>query len=246
MFPDFTNSELLATGVVFIWTGFVRTGLGFGGAALGLPLLLFIRDDPIFWLPMIGAHLLFFSGLTLLTRLGNVHWRYLGRSSWIIVPTAIAGVFGLLNLPTQWLLIFIYTVTLGYALIWLFNLNIQSHSPWLDRFLLAVGGYIAGTTLSGAPLIVAVYLRHVPFAQLRNTLFVLWFALVSIKLSTFAVLGVNLQLMPALVLLPVAAIGHYFGLKAHDKISKQDQSFKKYMGAGLLLVSVLGLVYQAQ
>lgn len=244
MFPDFTTAQLVATGLIFVWTGFVRAGLGFGGAALGLPLLLFVHNDPVFWLPMIGAHLLFFSALTLFNRLKNVSWDYLGRSSLMIVPAAIAGVFGLLNLPTQWLLVFIYSVTLAYGFMWLFSLEIRSQTPWVDRFLLLVGGYIAGTTLSGAPLIVAVYMHNVPRERLRNTLFVLWFTLVSIKMSTFALLGVDLRLLSALALLPIAAIGHVLGLKAHDAMLRQDRLFKRVLGAGLLAVSVLGIIKQ--
>ena len=45
------------------------------------------------------------SGLTLRTRLNNVDWAYLLRSSLYIIPAALAGVFGLLNLPNRWLLI---------------------------------------------------------------------------------------------------------------------------------------------
>lgn len=66
---SFSAMQLLATALVFIWTGFVRSGLGFGGAALGLPLMLFVYDQPLYWLPMIGIHLLFFSALTLRTRI---------------------------------------------------------------------------------------------------------------------------------------------------------------------------------
>ena len=66
--------QWFATAFVFIWAGFVRTGLGFGGAALGLPFMLFISDQPLLWLPVIGTHLLFFSGLTLSKRLHNVDW----------------------------------------------------------------------------------------------------------------------------------------------------------------------------
>ena len=44
MTPDFSLLQLLLIGLLFVWTGFVRTGLGFGGAALGLPPLLFIHN----------------------------------------------------------------------------------------------------------------------------------------------------------------------------------------------------------
>ncbi len=242
MLFSFTPLELFLTLLIFIWTGFVRSGLGFGGAALGLPLMLFIYDQPLFWLPVIGAHLLFFSALTLRNRLQNVDWNYLRSSALYIIPTALVGVFGLLNLPTQWLVIFIYSVTLFYAVTWALNIDIRSTSGWVDRLLLMLGGYVAGTSLTGAPLMVAVYMRHVPIHQLRNTLFVLWFILVSIKMSTFALLNVDLQLMTALLLLPVAAIGHVIGLKAHDYILHNDKLFRRITGLVLMLISISGLL----
>jgi len=238
---DLSNGQLLLTALLFVWTGFVRSGLGFGGAALGLPLMLFIYDQPIFWLPVIGAHLLFFSALTLRTRLNDVDWGYLKQTSIFIIPPALVGVFGLITLPNQWLLIFIYSVSLFYALIWLLNLAIHSQQKWTDKLLLIFGGYVAGTSLTGAPLMVAVFMRNVSFAQLRNTLFVLWFSLVTIKLSTFALLGVSLQLESALILLPAAAIGHFIGLKAHAAILKNDQRFKQVVGGMLIIISTLGL-----
>ena len=192
-------------------------------------------------LPIIGSHLLLFSGLTLGTRLNNVDWTYLRRSSLYILPAALVGVFGLLNLPTRWLLVFIYSVTLFYAFIWVMNWSVHSHGPWVDKLLLVLGGYIAGTSLTGAPLMVAVYMRHVAKEQLRNTLFVLWFILVAIKMTTFAALGVDLHLMSALVLLPIAAVGHVIGLKTHDVILRNDQHFKRVIGVGLMVVSILGL-----
>lgn len=242
MLNQFSHTEIFLVGLLFVWSGFVRSGLGFGGAALGLPLMLFLDNRPIYWLPIIGTHLLFFSGLTLRTRLHDVDWAYLRKSTVLIIPAAIIGVFGLVNLPNQWLLIFIYSIALFYAFIWLMNRTIHSHHNWVDKLLLIFGGYVAGTSLTGAPLMVAVFMRNVSRQQLRNTLFVLWFILVTIKLSTFALLGVNLQFPTALLLLPVAAIGHFLGLKAHDKILQNDQQFKRIVGALLMLVSLLGLV----
>mgnify|MGYP001068327476 CR=1 FL=1 len=242
MLLHFDLTQTLLIGLIFVWTGFVRTGLGFGGAALGLPLMLFIDDRPLLWLPIIGAHLLFFSGLTLRTRLDNVDWAYLRRSSTFIIPAALVGVFGLLNLPNDWLLVFIYSVTLFYAFIWVMNWSIHSRHDWVDKLLLILGGYVAGTSLTGAPLMVAVYMRNVAKEQLRNTLFVLWFILVAIKMSTFAALGVEMNLLTALMLLPVAAIGHVLGLKAHDAIIRNDAHFKRWTGVGLMIVSGLGLL----
>jgi uncharacterized protein len=241
MLLDFSLYQSIAVALLFVWAGFVRTGLGFGGAALGLPLLLFVSDQPLLWLPIISVHLLFFSSLTVFTRLGNVDWAYLRQSSVYIVPPAIVGVLGLVNLPTLWLNIFIYVITLLYGVMWLMNYVIESHHSWVDKLLLMLGGYVAGTSLTGAPLIVAVFMRKVRKEQLRDTLFVLWFVLVGIKMSTFMLLQVDLHFMTALMLLPIAAIGHYLGLKAHDSIVKNDQTFKRWMGGGVVIISALGL-----
>ncbi|MEF3076336.1 TSUP family transporter [Methylobacter sp. Wu1] len=241
MLLDFSLDQTLVIAVLFVWAGFVRTGLGFGGAALGLPLMLFVHNDPLLWLPIISTHLLFFSGLTLRTRLHNVDWRYLRQSSIYIIPPAIIGVFGLVNLPTLWLNVFIYSITLFYGLTWLFNRAIESRRNWVDKLLLVLGGYIAGTSLTGAPLMVAVYMCNVSREQLRDTLFVLWFILVSIKMTTFVALSVDLHFLAALTLIPIAAVGHMLGLKAHDAIMRNDLLFKRWIGGGLVIVSALGL-----
>lgn len=238
---DFTPTQLALTALLFVWTGFVRSGLGFGGAALGLPLMLFIYNQPLFWLPVVGLHLLFFSALTLRTRIGNVDWSYLKATSIYIVPAAIVGVPGLINLPNDILIVFIYSVTLFYAIMWLLDLAISSKGGWSDRLLLVLGGYVAGTSLTGAPLMIAVFMRNVAMAQLRNTLFVLWFVLVAIKMSTFVTLGMSLHWTSSLMLLPAAAIGHVIGLKAHDAILKNDRLFKRIIGGVLAVISGLGL-----
>ena len=241
MILDFSVGEIFLIGLIFIWTGFVRSGLGFGGAALGLPLMLFIHEQAIYWLPIIGLHLLFFTSLTLRTRIKNVDWAYLKSSALFIIPPTLIGVFGLITLPNDWLIIFIYSVTLFYAALWSLNLNIQSNNKWLDRFLLSLGGYVAGTSLTGAPLMVAVYIRHVASHQLRDTLFVLWFVLVSIKMTTFVALGVEIPFLAALYLLPLGAAGHIIGLKAHALILQNDLLFKRIIGLVLILISCLGL-----
>ena len=241
MLLDFTFYQIVSIALIFMWTGFVRTGLGFGGAALGLPLMLFVHNNPLLWLPMISVHLLFFSGLTLLNRLHNVDWTYLRQSLFYIIPPAIIGVFGLINLPVLLLDSFIYSITLFYGFNWLFNRGIESHHAWVDKGLLILGGYIAGISLTGAPLMVAVYMRNVNKQQLRDTLFVLWFILVSIKMTTFIALSVDLHFLTALKLLPIAAIGHFLGLKAHNVIMCNDLLFKRWIGGGLVAVSTLGL-----
>jgi len=238
----FSNVELLLVGLIFMWAGFVRTGLGFGGAALGLPLMLLIGASPVYWLPVVGIHLLFFSSLTLLKSIKKVDWVYLRQSLiWIIPPTLI-GVFGLIALPDKVMIIFVYSITIFYAVIWVSNQKITSHQPWVDKLLLVLGGYVAGTSLTGAPLIVAVYMRYVAKEYLRNTLFVLWFILVGIKMSTFVAFGVVIDWQLSLLLIPTATIGHLIGLKLHDKIIQNDRLFKRWVGAVLLLISSFGLL----
>jgi hypothetical protein len=179
------------------------------------------------------------------TRLHNIVWGYLQRSSIYIIPPAIIGVFGLVSLPILWLKVFIYSITLFYGLIygltWLFNRTIESRRNWLDKVLLVLGGYVAGTSLTGAPLMIAVYMRNVSKDQLRDTLFVLWFILVSIKMTTFIALLVDLHFLTALALLPIAAIGHMLGLKEHNAIMRNDLLFKRWVGGGLVIISAWGL-----
>ena len=124
---------------------------------------------------------------------------------------------------------------------WLLNKSIHSENVLFDKLLLIFGGYVAGTSLTGAPLMVAVYVRNVVQSQLRNTLFVLWFILVTIKMTTFAALGVDLNFLTAIVLLPVAAVGHFLGLKTHDLILRNDIVFKRVIGGMLIVVSSMAL-----
>ncbi len=238
---DLDRNQMMLTILIFIWSGFVRSGLGFGGAALSLPLLLLISDRPLFWLPIIGLHLLFFSALTLRNRFCHVDWTVLRSTAWFIFPAKLAGVFGLLSLPNLWLVIIIYSITLFYAVLWMIDLRIQSDNGWTDKLLLVMGGYFSGTSLTGAPLMAAVYANKTRPEQLRDTLFVLWFILVSIKIATLAAFNINLQVLSALCLIPVAAIGHFIGLKAHQRILKNGLLFKRVIGAVLIIICAIGL-----
>ena len=62
---DFQWYQYALIVVVFIWSGFVRAGFGFGGALFTIPFLLLIHNDPLFFLPIISIHLLIFCWLTL-------------------------------------------------------------------------------------------------------------------------------------------------------------------------------------
>jgi len=238
----FTAPQFIAIGLIFIWTGFVRTGIGFGGAALGLPLLLLVDDKPLVYLPIIGTHLLFFTFLTLSSRSHNINWPIVAKVMAIIIVPKIAGLVGLFNFPTHWLVIAVFCITLLYGFTWLTNYQIKSQSKAVDFFLLVLGGYVSGTSLIGAPLIVAVVSKYVSRIQLRETLFVLWIILVSFKMSAFVIYDVELQWQFSLALLPLVALGHFVGLKAHDYLVKTDSTtFHRFLGAALIVVSIGGL-----
>ena len=239
---DLTQGQFIAIALIFIWSGFVRSGLGFGGAALALPLLLHVHDQPLVFLPIVGTHLLIFTTITLLTRSNNVNWSALWKVLAVIIIPKIAGLIGLLSLPNNWLVILVFCITLFYGATWLFNYTIRSQSKTVDAILLTIGGYVSGTSLIGAPLIVAVIARYVSKTQLRDTLFVLWIVLVILKMGAFVVYDVDLQWHFSLVLLPFVGIGHVVGLRTHEYLVSSDSGlFHRVLGGALITVSLIGL-----
>ena len=238
----FSPLELLMIAIIFTWIGFVRTGLGFGGAVLGLPILMLIGGSPIDWLPIIGIHLLFFSSITLSNSLRQVDWQYLKKSLPWILPAKIIGVIGLLSLPPNVMTVIVYLITILYSLTWINNSQIISKKTWVNNLLLFFGGYLSGTSLMGGVLLVAVYMNHIDLKKLRNTLFVLWFFLVSIKMVAFMAVGVYIDWRFSLMLIPVAALGHFIGLRMHERMIKSDAKFKRWMGGVLILVCIVGLL----
>lgn len=256
---ELTGYQLFLIALVFVWSGFVRSGLGFGGAVLSLPFLLLIDNHPLLFLPIISVHLLVFSSAIWIqnffknrktvsvspsdsTQQDSVNWAYLKKALSIMIIPKLIGVFGLLTLPSELMSKIIFTIVGGYAISYIINRPFQSSNKLLDIGLLVLGGYISGTSLIGAPLIMIVFAKNVSRHQLRDTLFVLWFILVCIKLTAFIYAGVNLQLIHHLWLLPCAAIGHFLGLRFHNYIVNADQKiFFRVLGAVLLLVSVMGL-----
>jgi len=238
----FSPLELLMIAIIFTWIGFVRTGLGFGGAVLGLPILMLIGGSPIDWLPIIGIHLLFFSSITLSNSLRQVDWQYLKKSLPWILPAKIIGVIGLLSLPPNVMTVIVYLITILYSLTWINNSQIISKKTWINNLLLFFGGYLSGTSLMGGVLLVAVYMNHIDLKKLRNTLFVLWFFLVSIKMVAFMAVGVYIDWRFSLMLIPVAALGHFIGLRMHERMIKSDAKFKRWMGGVLIIVCMVGLL----
>ena len=238
----FTSLELVLIAFIFTWIGFVRTGLGFGGAILGLPILMLIGGSPIDWLPIIGIHLLFFSGITLSNSLKEVDWVYLKKSLPWILPAKIIGVIGLISLSPNIMTVIVYLITSLYALTWINNSQFISKKNWVNNILLFFGGYLSGTSLMGGVLLVAVYMSYVDIKRLRNTLFVLWFFLVSIKMVAFLAVGVFIDWQFSVMLIPVAALGHFIGIRFHNRMIQNDTKFKRWMGGVLILVCIVGLL----
>lgn len=246
--------QYLLVGLVFVWSGFVRSGLGFGGAVLSLPFLLLIHNAPLVYLPLIAVHLLFFSGLMGAQRLARhfqrrgeaqpatVDWLYLRKALGIILIPKLIGVFGLLTLPAVLMGSIIFGIVAVYALSYVLNRPFRSSDRRLDILFLMLGGYISGTSLIGAPLIIAVFATHVAAHQLRDTLFALWFVLVLIKMAAFIYAGVDLQLIHHLWLLPCAGLGHIVGLRFHNYLLQAEpRLFYRILGSVLLIISGIGL-----
>ena len=248
--------QYVLIGLIFAWSGFVRTSLGFGGAVLALPFLLLVVNEPLVFLPIIAIHLLIFSswiawnGHRQLQQAGssaavqsNIDWGYLGKALKIMIVPKLVGVVGLLTLPANVMTSIIFGIVIIYAIGYVLNKPFISNNKYVDYVLLGLGGYVSGTSLIGAPLIVSVFATHVAKEQLRDTMFVLWFILVVIKMVSFVIAGVDLQLIHQLWLLPCAFVGHLLGEKAHRYLLNADTGlFFRVLGAVLILVSVVGLL----
>lgn len=245
--------EYAAIALIFVWSGFVRSGLGFGGAVLALPFLLLVVNDPVVFLPIIAVQLVLFSSLIMWQSTQgqasdqppSINWPYLKRILSIMIVPKIAGVIGLLTLPAVIMSSLIFIIVLAYAIGYIINRPIAINSRWQEYGFLGLGAYISGTSLTGAPLIVPVVASKVAKHELRNTLFVLWWILTVIKLISFVIAGIDLQLIHHLWLLPCAYIGHILGQRTHDYLVRQETpTFFRVLGVALVVVSLTGLARQ--
>jgi uncharacterized membrane protein YfcA len=256
---DLDGYQYIIVGLLFVWSGVVRSGFGFGGAVFALPFLLLISNQPLVFLPIIAVHLLFFSALTVYQNQrknkrqalaaqssvieSTVDWHFLKKAMLIMIVPKMIGVFGLLTLPPKVMSVIIFSIIFVYACSYIANKPFNSGNKILDFLFLMIGGYISGTSLIGAPLIVAVFIKYVSKEQLRDSLFVLWFILVTIKMTSFIYYGVDMQLMHHLWLLPCAGIGHVIGLRLHSYLLAADTvRFYRIFGVVLLLTSAGGII----
>lgn len=242
--------------IIFIWSGFVRSGLGFGGSVLSLPFMLLVDNRPLVYLPLISVHLLFFASITILQNQrklkkqagpasspqSSIDWSFLKYAMTIMIIPKIVGVLGLITLPAKVMSAIIFSIVSFYSLTYIFNRPFHSKSRALDFIFLILGAYISGTSLIGGPLLIAVFATHVAREQLRDTLFALWIMLVTIKMAAFIIAGIDLQLIQHLWLLPCATIGHLLGLRLHKRLLEADPKvFYRLLGSVLLVSSIAGL-----
>ncbi|MDA9014449.1 TSUP family transporter [Porticoccaceae bacterium] len=250
---DLSLIQFFLIALIFAWSGFVRSGIGFGGALFTLPFLLLVHNDPLIFLPIISIHLLFFASTTLINdqylsrgKADNkvqteVNWWFIRYSMTIMIIPKIAGVIGLLILPVDLVNLIIFSLIGAYSLTYIFDKPMRSQSALMDIIFLIIGAYISGTSLVGGPLIIAVAMRHIKPHQFRSTLFVIWFILVGIKMIGFTIAEVDLQFTNALKLLPFAAVGHIIGLKTHQWLLQRDnRSFYRNIGWILFITSMAG------
>lgn len=156
----------------------------------------------------------------------------------MIIPKLI-GVLGLITLPANIMSGIIFTIVSFYAISYILNKPFTTNSKALDNIFLIVGAYFSGTSLIGGPLIIA---SHVAKEQMRDTIFVLWMILVSIKMAAFIYAEVDLNLSYHFWLLPCSGIGHIIGLRFHAMMLEANPLiFYRVLGSVLLLVSIFGL-----
>ena len=160
----------------------------------------------------------------------------------MIIPKMV-GIIGLLTLPPVIMSTIILLIVLAYAIGYIVNRPIEIKTKLQEYSFLGLGAYVSGTSLTGAPLIVPVVAARVEKHELRNTLFVLWWILTSIKLISFVIAGVDLQLIHHLWLLPCAFVGHVLGNKMHNYLVEQETpTFFRVLGIALVIVSLTGLL----
>ena len=140
--------QFVLIALIFVWSGFVRSGLGFGGAVMSLPFLLLVDNRPLVYLPIIAVHLLFFSSITVWQNYykhqreqlnnngiatqegGTVDWKYLKKSLKVMIIPKLIGVLGLLTIPASIMTGIIFSIVSVYAVSYILN------KPFKNRLFL--------------------------------------------------------------------------------------------------------------
>jgi hypothetical protein len=227
----------------FIWSGFLRTGLGVGSTVLMLPFALLVVDNPLIIIPVAATHAVFLSTITVVQNFRNVNWRYAGIFILFIFLPFVSGIYGLVSLPEKWLTLLIYTITLIYAFSYIFPMKLSVTNRFTDFLSLVIGGYINGLSFTGGPPLAAVMSKYVAKVQFRDTFLATVIFVATVKLSTLLFIGISLQPQLQLYMLPAVLLGHVLGLRFHRYfINRDDRDFYRWLGIVILMITILGFI----
>lgn len=226
----------------FLWSGFIRSGLGFGGLVLTLPFALMVVDSPLDIMPLAVVHAFVVGISTVFLRFRNVDWMQLLEMIKVMAIPVLFGLFGLITIPETWLLLLVFGVVLMYSLNYIRPFIQLKVGGWSNTLVLMLGGYLSGLALIGSPLIVAVAGHRIERHRLRDSLLALWVVLSPPKLVILFYSGVDLHLDWQWWLLPVNLLGHLLGMKFHDHLLRlRTEAFYRWLGAVLMLVVLVGI-----
>ncbi|TAK71987.1 MAG: sulfite exporter TauE/SafE family protein [Gammaproteobacteria bacterium] len=237
-----STMDFVILSLAFLWSGFVRTGFGFGGTALMLPFALLAVDTPLIIVPLIALQSIIFSISTVAKNYKSINYKFLTYLFAILAIPVSVGLMGLVTLSDKMLMSIAYGIVLIYAIGYILPLEVKINTKWIDIPLLACGGYMMGVAFTGSPVIVAVAMRHLPKEQLRDTLLAVWIIIAVVKLISLWILGISLHLNMQLWLLPMVLVGHVTGIFFHSNILKwKGKRFYQLLGTMLLIVTIIGL-----
>lgn len=234
----FDSFTLLVLFLCFIWSGFVRTGLGVGSTVLMLPFALLVVNSPLVIIPLATAHSVVLSSLTVIQYFKNVSWRHVGIFTGITALPFILGLYGLITLPEKWLTLLVYGITLMYSISYIFPLPLPTANKGFDLVSLIIGGYINGLSFTGGPPLAAVMSKYVAKWQFRDTFLAMTILVALTKLVTLYWAGISLQPQLQLYMIPAVLLGHVLGLRFHRYfLTREERDF--YRGLGIVLISTI-------
>lgn len=230
-----------ALAVCFVLAGIIRSGLGVGANAFVLPLALYFYPQPVPLVAAFALHNLLLCTWHTARHHRTVAWPAVWRVFQITLPFFFVGVWMLLSLQTNWLMLVIYGITGGYGLLYLLGRDFRSGRarPILENVLLAGSGWATGVMFAGGALLAAVLARRVPAAQMRDSMLATGSVNAFLKVGSLVLAGVVLPLPLTVALLPAALLGHFAGLQLHDQLVGRPL-FLQILGGVLLAISLLG------
>ena len=193
-------------------------------------------------MPLAIVHVFVVGVSTMIFRFRNVDWMELLRMIRVMAIPVLLGLFGLITIPENWLLLLVFGVMLGYSVNYIYPFIQLREGGWSNTLVLMLGGYLSGLALIGSPLIVAVAGHRIERHRLRDSLLALWVILSPPKLAVLFYSGVDLHLDWQWWLLPVNLIGHLLGMKFHDHLLQlRSESFYRWLGFVLMVVVLVGI-----